>query len=51
MPWSLRRFLVVKVLHPVGRALIAYGMYWVWIPGVRQEEILTSGLFEHPDSR
>ncbi|MCX4820507.1 hypothetical protein OG883_11425 [Streptomyces sp. NBC_01142] len=51
MSSSVRRFLVVKVLRPVGRALIAYGMYWVWIPGAHYEEIAQSDLFTRADSR
>lgn len=42
---SLREFVVRKVLRPTGRALIAYGLYWVWIPGIRTEEIIKTDLF------
>lgn len=48
---SLRSFLLVKVLRPAGRALIAYGMYWVWIPGVDHEEILPKDSFPREDSK
>jgi hypothetical protein len=47
---SLRSFLLVNVLRPMGRALIAYGMYWVWIPGVDHEEILPGDSFPREDS-
>ncbi|AVZ76364.1 hypothetical protein SLUN_33340 [Streptomyces lunaelactis] len=48
---SLRTFVLVNVLRPVGRALIAYGMYWVWIPGIHYEEILPTDRFPREDSR
>jgi hypothetical protein len=48
---SLRSFLLVKVLRPVGRALIAYGMYWVWIPGVNHEHFLPRDSFPREDSK
>ncbi|MEU0395841.1 hypothetical protein ABZ208_24260 [Streptomyces sp. NPDC006208] len=48
---SLREFLVDKVLRPTGRALIAYGLYWVWIPGIRTEEIINSDLFPRAGDR
>ncbi|MDH2390769.1 MULTISPECIES: hypothetical protein [Streptomyces] len=48
---SLRKFVVVRVLRPVGRALIAYGMYWVWVPGVRQHETLPSEIVPRGDGR
>lgn len=47
---SLRSFVLVNVLRPMGRALIAYGMYWVWIPGVNHEEIMPRDSFPREDS-
>ncbi|MGW0553871.1 hypothetical protein ACWDZ6_06670 [Streptomyces sp. NPDC002926] len=48
---SLRSFALVDVLRPVGRALIAYGMYWVWIPDVSHEEIMPRDSFPREDSQ
>ncbi|MFD9223069.1 hypothetical protein ACFWDI_24390 [Streptomyces sp. NPDC060064] len=48
---SLRSFVLVNVLRPMGRALIAYGMYWVWIPGVNHEEIMPRDSFPREDSQ
>lgn len=47
---SLRSFVLVNVLRPVGRALIAYGMFWVWIPGVDHDRILPRDSFPREDS-
>ncbi|MFF3458232.1 hypothetical protein ACFYXH_28710 [Streptomyces sp. NPDC002730] len=48
---SFRSFILVNVLRPMGRALIAYGMYWVWIPGVNHEEIMPRDSFPREDSQ
>ncbi|MEU9008796.1 hypothetical protein AB0D12_03200 [Streptomyces sp. NPDC048479] len=48
---SLRSLVLVNVLRPMGRALIAYGMYWVWIPGVNHEEIMPRDSFPREDSQ
>ncbi|MFF3323702.1 hypothetical protein [Streptomyces sp. NPDC002889] len=48
---SPRKFVVRKVLRPLGRGLIAYGLYWVWIPGVRLEEIMNSDLFQRAGNK
>jgi hypothetical protein len=48
---SLRSFLLVKVLRPVARALIAYGLCWLYIPDVDHEEILPTDSFPREDSK
>jgi hypothetical protein len=47
---SLPGSLLVKVLRPLGRALIVYGMIWVRIPDAEHEELMTRDSFPREDS-